>query len=224
MAVLLGLHGRRGSGKDATFKFIHEWAKERGVLAARRGAADKLKWSFARLFMPSMTIDEAVIWCDRLKYDGKLRITEERTETEGPDIGTHSILAHEIPMRLAFQRYGNKSHRDIFGDDCWIDLLLPLDADWTPNFQPGSGIIPVEELQLAVVTDVRFPNEAERITRLGGSIWEIDRPGLPGDADISEKPLPDNMVDAVIANDTTLDDLRDEVYRMMTKVYGGLFP
>jgi len=80
MTVLIGLHGRLGAGKDTAFEGIHKWASERGVRAARRGFADALKLSFARLFIPDCGLDEAVNWCNTLK--GHRRVSDFLRDSE----------------------------------------------------------------------------------------------------------------------------------------------
>lgn len=98
----------------------------------------------------------------------------------------------EIPeVRRILQNYG-VAIREI-DPDFWIRATLtPALAD------PG----PV------VITDVRFPNEAEAIRRAGGKIIGITRPGLVStDEHISETALDDYVADATVENSGTLDDL-----------------
>lgn len=59
-----------------------------------------------------------------------------------------------------------------------------------------------------VVTDVRFPNEADAIKDAGGALVRITRPGVnDGDTHPSETALDDYEIADVILNDGTLDDL-----------------
>ena len=69
MSRLIALTGARGSGKDTAFGFMHAWGMERGVSVGRRAFADPVKWSFARLFLPDCTLEEAVQWCDEIKME-----------------------------------------------------------------------------------------------------------------------------------------------------------
>lgn len=61
----------------------------------------------------------------------------------------------------------------------------------------------------AVITDVRFPNEADAITAAGGYLARVRRPGDRDAADthISETALDHRGVDDVIRNDGTVADL-----------------
>ena len=60
-----------------------------------------------------------------------------------------------------------------------------------------------------VLTDVRFPNEAEAIQAAGGRLVRVVRPGQDtSDQHISETALDDLVADVEIQNDGTLDELR----------------
>ena len=60
--------------------------------------------------------------------------------------------------------------------------------------------------------DVRFPNEAEMIRRLGGELWLVDRPGVVYEGShASEGALIDVLPDSVINNSGDLEQLREVV-------------
>lgn len=67
-----------------------------------------------------------------------------------------------------------------------------------------------------VVTDVRFPNEAEYIRHKGGVLVRVERPGLhPVDTHESETALDEWEFDCVVANDGTLDELRERASHLL---------
>lgn len=71
-----------------------------------------------------------------------------------------------------------------------------------------------------VVTDVRFPNEAEQIKEYGGIIVRIIRPTLTrdtADAHISERALDDYQPDYTVHNDSTLEALYAEADKVMAE-------
>lgn len=71
-----------------------------------------------------------------------------------------------------------------------------------------------------VVTDVRFPNEAEMVRKMGGYLVRVDRPGLPDDdGHVSEHAWRSIVPDFVVNNDGDLEDLRFAVYDLMDFVY-----
>jgi len=67
-----------------------------------------------------------------------------------------------------------------------------------------------------VIDDVRFPNEAEMIRRLGGELWLVDRPNVVYEGDhASEGALADVVPDAVINNSGSLEQLREVVAALL---------
>ena len=132
MTLLIGLHGPRGSGKDTAYSFIHQWAEERGVRAARRGFADAVKLSVAKIFDPSATMMEGIAFADKLKVPGGTLSFSMRIEHGEGESRTYS---GEITGKMFLQRFATEAHRDLFGDDIWVDAVLPLDRDWLQSFE-----------------------------------------------------------------------------------------
>lgn len=217
MTVLVGLHGRLTSGKDTAFGFIKEAAAEGGLVAVRQGFADKLKLSAVRAlgYRPG-NMEETLEICNELKSDG------HKVEVTYPVYGLPRD-SHSISGREYLQFYGTEAHRDVFGYDFWVDALLPTDTYTGGTIGPQTvGMEATGKTQwkwhnnfegadIAVVTDVRFRNEAERIRELGGKVWEIWRGNYNGESHASEIRLATDMIDGVIDNTGTLDDLRQNV-------------
>lgn len=80
--VLIGLHGRAGSGKDTAFLAIQKWAEERGLVAVRQGFADKLKLSACRIFFPDCDLKFALEWSDKIKADPDDWVAQVYNESE----------------------------------------------------------------------------------------------------------------------------------------------
>lgn len=64
------------------------------------------------------------------------------------------------------------------------------------------------------ITDVRFENEVESISRLGGFLVKIKRPGINYDGHITETEIPDNEVDYIVVNSGTLEDYKQAVMKI----------
>lgn len=95
-----------------------------------------------------------------------------------------SWLGGKTPRHL-MQTLGTEWGRQMIDRELWIKALM--------NRAGGSG---------AVVSDVRFPNEAEAIRASGGKVIRLVRPGFQDqDSHLSEVPLPAELVDAEIVND-----------------------
>lgn len=109
-----------------------------------------------------------------------------------------------MSRRQALQKFG-KGMRDMFGPDVWVSRLLGY---WVELGKPN-----------VVITDCRYPNEAEAVRSLGGIVIRINRPGagLDGEAGAheSEVKLPEDLVDIEVFNDGTIGDLRAEMRKIL---------
>lgn len=67
-----------------------------------------------------------------------------------------------------------------------------------------------------VLTDVRFPNEADAIEAAGGLLVRVVRAAAPtDDAHVSETALDDRECGALLVNDGTVEELRASVRRLV---------
>lgn len=100
----------------------------------------------------------------------------------------------------------------------WLDGKTPRQLMQTVGTEWGRDIVHPELWLLAllhrvhakgaIVSDVRFPNEAKAILDRGGIVIRLHRDGTgSGDAHISEKPLPVELVSIELDNDDTAEQL-----------------
>jgi hypothetical protein len=109
-------------------------------------------------------------------------------------------------VRRLLQVLGTDFGRKMLGDDVWINIAL-------------SGIKSEDKI---VVSDVRYPNEAEAIKKLGGTVWRINRHNHSAvNGHTSEHAMDNYMFNYVIYNDGTLDDLSDEVFMLAKELNLG---
>ena len=96
-------------------------------------------------------------------------------------------------VRRLLQRLGTEAGRDILGENIWVDTAFArTDAD------------------KIIVTDVRFPNEAEGIKARGGTLVRIERKGVgPRNDHPSETSLIDYDFDYTVDNSGSIEDLRE---------------
>jgi cytidylate kinase len=112
----------------------------------------------------------------------------------------------------------------------WLDsktprqLLQTLGTDWGRTMVHSEVWIrsvqrrverALEDGRYSVITDLRFDNEAEWVRNNGGVVWRVER-DVPGDVaclspHASEQGVRDELVDTVIANTGTLEQLRSHV-------------
>jgi len=115
--------------------------------------------------------------------------------------GWEAAKAKVPGVRVLLQRLG-VSCREIFGDDCWVRLV---ESEMRPD-------IFTAHTSHFVITDVRFPNEADMIRDNGGVVVRIDRPDVKAiNTHISEHALDDYEFDHYVWNDGTVDDLRTKL-------------
>jgi len=177
--MIIGLNGRLKSGKDTTYGIIKEFNPE----AIRISFAEKLKTSAAA----SLGID-----VDTLE-DLKGR----------EDLFFEMGDRHRFNIRQYLQWYGTEGHRDIFGDDFWVDQALPLDI--------------YHDNKLFVVTDMRFPNEFERVKALHGVRVKVERETATNHGSHASEQNLDHMIDYFLDNTGTIDDLRTNVYNLIVE-------
>jgi len=112
------------------------------------------------------------------------------------------INADKKRWRLLMQWWGTE-YRRTDDPDYWVMQLLKSMKALSPD------------VKMVVVTDVRFKNEADVITQLGGELWRINRTvGSAADAHASECELDgyDNFT-LELTNNGSIDELKEKVNR-----------
>ena len=190
--MILGLHGKMGAGKNAAASRLPLLTE---IPVVEVSYARKLKESVCALF--GIALEDLEIWKNRPDrmvslgglYDG---------------LGYVPLKERTMTFREFLQRYGTEAHREVFGEDFWLDAALPLDGDYSDA--------------LYVVTDCRFQNEADRIRSLGGSVIKIVGPVVETGSHVSEQTL---RCDYTIDNTVRGDDfanLDHELNKMLDVV------
>jgi hypothetical protein len=101
-------------------------------------------------------------------------------------------------VRRLLQRIGVAA-RNQWSKDFWVSQVLKKMYPAGPN-------------KKYVITDVRFPNEAEALRVLKGQIWRVTRPGISAvNSHVSESALDNYKFDQVFVNDAGLKDLEDMI-------------
>jgi hypothetical protein len=84
---------------------------------------------------------------------------ESRTFRETPCSYWSGVMGRPFTPREALQKLGTEAGRNTFHPDLWVAALL-RDLDPRKKY---------------VITDVRFPNEIEMITHIGGHLIQVSR-------------------------------------------------
>jgi hypothetical protein len=105
-----------------------------------------------------------------------------------------------LTPRKILQLLGTEAGREIIHPNIWVNALFAdfEDSNW-------------------IITDVRFPNEAQAIKDRGGIVIRVERPGGEshcGGAHASETALDTYNFDYVIDNEGNIDELIDKVKQL----------
>jgi hypothetical protein len=107
-------------------------------------------------------------------------------------LGWDAVKVQYPEVRRLMQVFGTEVAREQWSDSFWLDLAF--------NQMTEEGKY--------VITDVRFPNEAEAVRTHGGTLWRIVRPGVgPVNGHASDNHIAEIQVDREIYNGYSLDEL-----------------
>jgi hypothetical protein len=217
MTKIVGINGLKQSGKGTSASLLRELADDRIVYEI--GFADKLKILASRLLgYEDRDPREAIARMDeaKLSWDIGVRKLSPAESARFPDVWEPVT---QLSGRSFLQNLGNEA-RQLFGDNFWIDQVLPRplyhpDPE-TRTIHAGQALAErYPDVDVVVITDLRYENEAVRVKQLGGVVWEVVRPGVESDGHITEQPLPDVLIDHVLHNRGSLTNLRWEVEKAM---------
>jgi hypothetical protein len=185
---LIGLCGYAQTGKDTVGQ----------ILAEEFGFA---RVSFAGPVKEHMELLNPYIGVRTLA--SPKRLSEALEDYGGWDgVKHHAPPEEKDEIRRLLQVYGTDLVRDRLNEDAWIDKGIM--ATWKLRGQNKS----------VVVTDVRFPNEGEKIRNVG-SVWKIHRPGIGPERDHSSETMVDLVkADRDIHNNGTLAELKEKVIKL----------
>ena len=140
------------------------------------------------------------------KFSGKLKevasiLTGIPTSMfENQQFKTKYLPGWDMTVREFLQRVGTEGIRNGVHEDAWVNALF---SDYYNQDQ-------------WIITDCRFPNEANAIKDRGGKIVRIVRPGVSAvNAHPSETALDEWDFDHVIHNDGTLEELKTKALEIL---------
>lgn len=190
---LIGLTGHMQAGKDTIGKILVE---QHGF--TRLAFADTLK-SMALALNP-------LIFEPHNEYnDGRGDYYRLRSYVQAA--GGWDEAKKNAEVRRFLQVLGTEGVREHISENAWIAAL-----DRQRRALEGN----------VVVTDVRFPNEAQWVHVERGELWRVHRDGLTGDDHPSEVHIDGLTADVEIINNGTIEELERVVEDALTgvRIYG----
>ena len=117
-----------------------------------------------------------------------------------------------MTVRDFLQRLGTDAIRDGLHTNAWVNALMsdytPTQVQWLDGPLGGYEDGPMPNW---IITDTRFPNEAQAIKSKGGIVVKVTRPGEQQGTHPSEIALDDWDFDVVIENNGSIEDLIEKV-------------
>ena len=224
--MIIGINGYAGSGKD-TIGTIIQYLKT-NISDTTVSLEDLLEFPLTHQWW----LEEQSGWKVK-KWAGKLKViasmltgipTEkfEDQEFKKTDLGPE----WNMTVRDFLQKLGTDAIRDGLHGNAWVNALM---ADYQPisdksyvledgtlfdlRTLPGHPLYPSW-----IITDTRFPNEAQAIKDVGGLVIRVDRPGVkPINNHPSEVGLDSWDFDYKIANVSDLKALTGTVETILLK-------
>jgi hypothetical protein len=147
-----------------------------------------------------------VAFADKLKIACKTVFSFTDSQLFGADKDVIDRYWGMSPREI-LQRVGTECFRIGFDSDVWVKAALR-------DIEPGRDY---------VITDVRFPNEAEAIKDRGGRVIRINRDNARGAGMVhaSENALSGWEFDSTINNNGTIEDLNQAVIHAVFSPYAG---
>jgi len=160
-------------------------------------------------------------YCNSLFFNGETKMVSYSEADDTIKDNTSWYIVKLTPRKL-LQLLGTEAGRNILHPNIWVNALF---ADYVCN-DCGQKECPTDEEDTGqmihrsfpswIITDVRFPNEVERIKDKGGIVIRVNRDNGTRAIDVnphpSETALDDfSDFDYVIENDGSIEDLVDKV-------------
>jgi hypothetical protein len=207
--MIIGVNGYSGSGKDTVGIIIQYLKSPNPQSSIEQMCADYSEYEY--------WLDEQSNWEIR-KFAGKLKdIASHLTGIDTEDFEDQDFKKTNLgkewwttcdegyqPMTVRdfLQKLGTDAMRIGLHDNVWVNALM---ADYVNDDETG-------KLPNWIITDVRFPNEAQAIKDKGGIIIRVDRQGVsPINNHPSETGLDGWKFDYTIVNLSDIFDLKETV-------------
>lgn len=239
---LIGIAGRMGSGKDTVGQIIQ-------YLTAKNQKEENFE-NWVKFYYSNNPKNAYASNWEIKKFAGKLKqicsllsgIPVEDFEKQDvkdsflPDgwnikfqHDSDGFLIQKMKVRTLLQKVGTEAMRNQIHENVWVNALF---ADYKEAFtveRIGNTTKAIDKYPNWIITDTRFPNEAEAIKSRGGIMIRVSRTQFFREQDLnnpeyvakhnhpSETSLDDYKFDYTIDNNGTLEELVEKVKEILTK-------
>jgi len=198
MINLIGISGKMGSGKDEVGRIFQE------LTISKFYGQDGLILPFYEIKKFAYKVKQVAALLTNIEVE-KFEDQDFKAKELSDDwfFDNHTLTGREL-----LQKVGTEMGRSIH-PDTWVNALFSEYVhDLRRRQNPEGGTTISEGFPNWIITDVRFPNEADIIKEKGGIMIRINRPTDIAGGHASETSLDDyDEFDLVIENDGSLDDL-----------------
>lgn len=223
--MIIGIWGYAKSGKDTTAEIIQELTAGSVYELTHSGPvykfslpsiwqvkkfAGKLKQVASILTgIPAEDFEKQEVKDSHLPQEWNKIVLKPRPRQDG--FGPRDEDDFEIKkmtVREFLQILGTEGIRDSLHKNAWVNALF---SEYEPLHSAED-----DECPKWIITDVRFPNEANAIRERGGRVIRINRNGVrPVNGHSSETALDGYNFDYVLENNGTPEDLKAKVKTML---------
>ena len=217
--MIVGITGKIGHGKDTVGQML-------GDTSTQLWYIKKFAYKLKKIASILTGIPEEKFEDQEFKKEdlGREWWTKEYDSHNGFDIErSYGMTAREFLQRLGTDGLRNHLHPNTWVNALFADYKAATKmAIYSQN--PRSAGVLIEEREIPptypnwIITDVRFPNEAQAIKEREGLIIRVVRNSVAADKvnlHPSETALDDYKVDQIITNDGTLEELLVKVKEFM---------
>lgn len=211
--MIIGLSGYAKSGKDTVAEIIQDLTHE-----APEGFPKELfyGWEIKKFSGKLKVIASILTGIPAFKFEDQDFKTSMLGEEWWKNYGD---FYHQTTVRDFLQVLGTDAIRNGLHSNAWVNALMADYHEDEKEERIDAYIKRVSPPCNWIITDVRFPNEAEAIKDRNGVIIRIDRPGVePVNAHPSETALDNWDFDYRIANASDLVALKQTVEVLLNKI------